>query len=407
MNKLDKNIFGLITKSEDQEDGTIKVYGYASSPNADSDDEIITAEAMEKAFDNYMKFGAVREMHQSKTAGTAIEISLTPDGKTFFGAHVIDSEAVKKVKLGAYKGFSIGGKVKKRNTKNKNIIEEIDLIEISLVDRPANQDAVFTMFKAQIVDNNTEIGNNMDMNTQTQNTQEQEVVKQEQTEVITTETVEIKKGLGQVSWLASLISEMKYLHEDLCYERSWEKDNSKLPDDLLNIIKQLNDLLINSVKEETDELVVNAEDLTNTLKSANIEKYGSRNSKADKEKLKQIMLLCKELGCEDEESEEDEEKNKSKNSEDLNKAETLEKSLNENLEKVNKLEKEKEELTKRVKELENMPKPAKASILSINKSEDYVNAEDRKVEAVLKSDGKVDDVATLIKAAQMNPKRIY
>ncbi len=403
MNKLEqKKIFGLIEKSEEQEDGTIKVYGYASSPNADSDDEIITAEAMEKAFEDYMKFGAVREMHQSKTAGTAIEISLTSDGKTFFGAHVIDSEAVKKVKLGAYKGFSIGGKVKKRNVKNKNIIEEIDLIEISLVDRPANQDAVFTMFKADKLDNNTEIGNNMDMNTE-QKTEKSEVVS---TEVIAeVKTEEIKKGLGQVSWLASLISEMKYLHEDLVCERSWEKDNSKLPEDLLNIIKQLNDLLVNSVKEETEELVVNAEDLTNSLKSANIEKAGSRHSKADYKKIKDILNICLELGAKLEE--ENEESEKSQKTEDLNKAQTLEKSLNENIEKVNKLEKEKQELTKRVKELENMPKPAKANILSIEKSEDYANVENRKVEAVLKSDGKVDDVATLIKAAQMNPKRIY
>jgi hypothetical protein len=96
-----------------------------------------------------MKWGAVREMHDKKAAGTAIEADVKDDGRTWFGAHVVDSEAVKKVKSGVYKGFSIGGKVKSRDTANKAIITGIDLIEVSLVDRPANPEAVFTMYKSE------------------------------------------------------------------------------------------------------------------------------------------------------------------------------------------------------------------------------------------------------------------
>ena len=141
-------LYAEITKSEKQEDGTIKVYGYASSASIDSDGETITPEAMKAAIPEYMKFGAVREMHGKSAAGTAIEARVEDDGRTFFGAHIVDPVAVKKCTTGVYKGFSIGGSVTQRDDLNKSIIKGLNLVEISLVDRPANPDAVFTCFKA-------------------------------------------------------------------------------------------------------------------------------------------------------------------------------------------------------------------------------------------------------------------
>ena len=103
-------LYAEIGKSEELSDGTIKVWGYASTNTVDADGETVTADAMKAALPDYMKFGAVREMHDSKkAAGTAIEASVGDDGRTFFGAHIVDAEAVKKVKAGVYKGFSIGG----------------------------------------------------------------------------------------------------------------------------------------------------------------------------------------------------------------------------------------------------------------------------------------------------------
>ena len=145
-------LYAEISKVEDQDDGTIKVWGWASSESVDSDGETITADAMKAALPDYMKFGAVREMHQAKAAGTAIEAEVNEEGMTWFGAHVVDSEAVKKVKASVYKGFSIGGRVTERDNMNKSIIKGINLVEISLVDRPANPDAVFTIFKADGVE---------------------------------------------------------------------------------------------------------------------------------------------------------------------------------------------------------------------------------------------------------------
>lgn len=142
-------LFAEIAKTEDQDDGTIKVWGWASTGAVDSDGEVVTPEAMKAALPDYMKFGAVREMHQPKAAGTAIEASVDDEGKTWFGAHVVDSEAVKKVKANVYKGFSIGGKVTDRDQMNKSIIKGIKLVEVSLVDRPANPEAVITVMKAE------------------------------------------------------------------------------------------------------------------------------------------------------------------------------------------------------------------------------------------------------------------
>lgn len=141
-------LYGEISKVEAQDDGTLKVWGYASSETVDSDGETITAEAMKAAIPDYMKFGAVREMHGQNAAGTAIEIKVEEDGRTYFGAHVVDPIAVKKVQTGVYKGFSIGGSVTARDELNKSVIKGVKLTEISLVDRPANPEAVFTCFKA-------------------------------------------------------------------------------------------------------------------------------------------------------------------------------------------------------------------------------------------------------------------
>ena len=155
-------LYAEIAKMEAQDDGTVKVWGYASSEAVDSDGEIIAAEAMKAAIPDYMKFGAVREMHGSNAAGTAIEINVEDDGRTFFGAHIVDPVAVTKVKTGVYKGFSIGGSVTARDELNKSQITGLKLTEISLVDRPANPDAVFTCYKADKPKEDEEAGKDED-----------------------------------------------------------------------------------------------------------------------------------------------------------------------------------------------------------------------------------------------------
>lgn len=146
--KTKKRVYAEINKVEDQDDGTIKVFGIASTGSEDSDGETITPDCMRNAIPDYMKFGAVREMHQPSAAGTAISAEVNDAGETEFAALVVDPVAITKVKTGVYKGFSVGGKVTARDPLNKSIIQGLNLIEVSLVDRPANPEAMINMYKA-------------------------------------------------------------------------------------------------------------------------------------------------------------------------------------------------------------------------------------------------------------------
>jgi phage head maturation protease len=119
------------------------VYGYCSSESEDSQGEIVQRDAIKRAWEAYMKFANVREMHQPSAVGITKEYSHDENG-TFIGVKVVDDNAWNKVQEGVYKGFSIGGRVV---SKTDNVITNIILAEISLVDRPANPDAVFTAIK--------------------------------------------------------------------------------------------------------------------------------------------------------------------------------------------------------------------------------------------------------------------
>lgn len=122
------------------------VEGYASTEAIDSDGEVIKKEAILRALDNYMKFANVREMHQPSAVGVTLNAEMTERGLRI-AAKIIDDMAWKKVLAGVYKGFSIGGRALRRNVDYPNIIEDMELIEISVVDRPANPEAVFECFK--------------------------------------------------------------------------------------------------------------------------------------------------------------------------------------------------------------------------------------------------------------------
>ncbi len=141
-------LYGAISKVTPQDDGTIKVEGIASSEAIDDQGEIVQADAMRVAIPSYMRFPALREMHQLSAAGTTLEAEVGDDGCTRIFAHVVDPIAVSKVKNLVYRGFSIGGQVTERDTANRKIITGIVLNEISLVDRPANPEAKLDCWKS-------------------------------------------------------------------------------------------------------------------------------------------------------------------------------------------------------------------------------------------------------------------
>lgn len=148
---MQKNIrqFAPISKTEAQSDGTLKVWGVASTEAVDTDGEVIKASAMKAALPAYMEFGAIREMHQPIAAGTCLEAGVNAEtGATLICAHIVDSGSILKVKTGVLKGFSIGGVATKTDPMDKRVITELDLNEISLVDKPANPQAIISLWKA-------------------------------------------------------------------------------------------------------------------------------------------------------------------------------------------------------------------------------------------------------------------
>jgi len=141
-------LFADLSKVEEQDDGSLKVFGVASSGARDEAGEIVSPDAMKAALPGYLAFGAIREMHQPSAAGTALEVNVDDDGFTRLTAHIVDPVAVAKVKAGVYKGLSIGGKVLQRDPKDPTTITALKLMEISLVDRPCNPEASINMWKA-------------------------------------------------------------------------------------------------------------------------------------------------------------------------------------------------------------------------------------------------------------------
>ena len=374
-------LYAEITKMEAQDDGTVKVWGYASSEAVDSDGEIIAAEAMKAAIPDYMKFGAVREMHGSNAAGTAIEINVEDDGRTFFGAHIVDPIAVTKVKTGVYKGFSIGGSVTARDELNKSQITGLKLTEISLVDRPANPDAVFTCFKAdkpkdeeEAVDKDDEAADKTD-ETPDDDAEKADGDKKDDKEDDKKDEAEksasVNLSESEIAILKAVLAKAEKPKDEPVAKSMWQVKS--LADVLMSLKWLINDAGYDGVDESViAQIKESAGSLAESLKVLTV-------SEADK--------LVDGLAV------------KSDKSDDLAKAE----SADELAKAQDALKKSNDALAKAQAEIESLKKqaaPPKGSTKAIGKAED--NGEDplKGFQPIVKNDGSLDDVATLVKAAQ-------
>lgn len=131
------------------------VSGFASLDNLDKQNDIVTAEASMKAFAKFR--GNIREMHQPLAVGKMIDFKedkyFDPESKKFYSGVFVSAYVSKgaqdtweKVLDGTLTGFSIGGRMNKwddgydeKSDTQIRIIKEYDLVELSLVDSPANQ----------------------------------------------------------------------------------------------------------------------------------------------------------------------------------------------------------------------------------------------------------------------------
>src|SRR5260370_26643368 len=131
-------LYGAIEKVEPQDDGTVRVHGIATSETVDDQDEIVRADAIRAALPDYMRFPALREMHQLSAAGTTLEAEVGDDGMTRIVAHVVDPVAVAKVKNKVYRGFSIGGRVTQRGAAHSKALTRRGANQSSFVHPPAH-----------------------------------------------------------------------------------------------------------------------------------------------------------------------------------------------------------------------------------------------------------------------------
>lgn len=143
--------FAEIIKQEKLSDGTLMVYGKATDDSLDIDQQICDASWLEKAMPEWFKTGGnIREQHSNIAAGVAKELDSKADGH-YISALVVDPVSVKKVETGVLKGFSIGIRaprvVRDNKAANGRIIDG-EIVEVSLVDRPANPNAKLMLAKS-------------------------------------------------------------------------------------------------------------------------------------------------------------------------------------------------------------------------------------------------------------------
>jgi len=131
------------------------VSGFASLDNLDKQMDIVTSEASMDAFARFR--GNIREMHTPSAVGKMVSFKedkyFDPESKKFYKGVFVSAYVSKgaqdtweKVLDGTLSGFSIGGRMNKwddaydeKSDSQIRIIKEYDLVELSLVDSPANQ----------------------------------------------------------------------------------------------------------------------------------------------------------------------------------------------------------------------------------------------------------------------------
>lgn len=243
-----KRLFIPFAKSQDKEDGTIDVFGYGSTEAEDQDGEVVTLDAVKKAFEDYKDWGSIWEMHQPWVAGVMTDHEFDKKG-LYLKANIADPAAVAKVKNGSYKGFSIGGK---KLAKEGNKVTSITIREFSLVDRPCNPDTVIDEYKLFKVSETGEVEVSKELE---KGVPEKKEVKVEGIvkPVVTVE--ELTKRFNTVKDLASCVEMLGYIRDSVVQELSIEGHESTFPEQIKEIIGKLGSLLVEYTQEEVNETV--------------------------------------------------------------------------------------------------------------------------------------------------------
>jgi len=149
-NMNNASVFAQIIKQEKQDDGSLLVTGVATNDALDIDQQICDPEWLGKAMPEWFKWGNIREQHSNIAAGVATEYK-AEGSQHIITARVVDPASVKKVEAGVLKGFSIGIRSPRVQTDSKAAggrIVDGTIVEVSLVDRPANPTCLLSLAKS-------------------------------------------------------------------------------------------------------------------------------------------------------------------------------------------------------------------------------------------------------------------
>lgn len=141
-----------VEKSSDEE-GPLKITGYANTTTKDRQGDVVPEDAWKKgALTNYAKNPVILAFHDHKRpVGKATGLEVDKGGLKItaeISKHA--TEVYNLVKDGILKAFSIGFLVKDADYDPKSdlfVIKDLELLEVSVVSVPANQDSLFELAK--------------------------------------------------------------------------------------------------------------------------------------------------------------------------------------------------------------------------------------------------------------------
>ena len=144
------------TKAISKKSKSLKIAGYANTTTKDRANDIVTAEAWAKGVDNYRKNPVLLYQHKHDNPIGRVE-NIRVDRKGIFVEAAVSEAAEKNhgvqtlIKDGALKSFSVGFRVKdgKYNRDDDSmLITDVELLEISVVSVPCNQESLFSIRKS-------------------------------------------------------------------------------------------------------------------------------------------------------------------------------------------------------------------------------------------------------------------
>jgi len=311
------------------------VSGFATLDNLDKQKDIVTNEASMKAFQKFK--GNIREMHQPKAVGKMVNFKedryFDPESKKFYSGVYVSAYVSKgaqdtweKVLDGTLSGFSIGGKMLKwddgydeKVDEQIRIIKEYDLVELSLVDSPANQFAnIISVEKVDGVDVIKGIDSDLEIENVFYDKDSGIVMLSENESEVSPSSGLPMENIGFVEKSDNEKADMiKFL-----VDSAKGINTSKMTKEVSPMTDETTDLVEKAEEVISEEVVAKSEEVAPEASEAEVEKADTAEEAEKAEHMDDESV--KEDKMEEEEEEEKGHKEKSDDSEDVEKASAVE-----------------------------------------------------------------------------------